>query len=87
MITDQQGKNSFLQSEIKVRKSDQGMRPLKKKQASCALAVAVEDLQSDRNLSVHLLNEPQQATARWRLHHQHEASWADHHHARYGPVQ
>ena len=59
MITAQQEKNAFLQSEIKVLEGqikeiatiEDEIAALKARQK------AVEDLQSDRNLPVHLLNE------------------------------
>lgn len=59
MITSQQEKNAFLQSEIKVLEDqikeiatiEDEIAALKARQK------AVEDLQSDRNLPVHLLNE------------------------------
>jgi type IV pilus assembly protein PilN len=59
MITDQQGKNSFLQSEIKVLENQiKEIASIEEEIASLrARQKAVEDLQSDRNLPVHLLNE------------------------------
>lgn len=59
MITDQQSKNNFLQSEIKILE-DQIKEIATIEEEITALRArqkAVEDLQSDRNLPVHLLNE------------------------------
>jgi len=59
MITDQQAKNNFLQSEIKILE-DQIKEIATIEDEITALRArqkAVEDLQSDRNLPVHLLNE------------------------------
>lgn len=59
MITNQQGKNNFLQSEIKVLEGQiKEIASIEEEIASLrARQKAVEDLQSDRNLPVHLLNE------------------------------
>ncbi|MFN3437950.1 MAG: PilN domain-containing protein [Acidovorax sp.] len=59
MITDQQEKNIFLQGEIKVLESQiKEIASIEEEIASLqARQKAVEDLQSDRNLPVHLLNE------------------------------
>lgn len=59
MITDQQGKNAFLQAEIKVLENQiKEIASIEDEIASLrARQKAVEDLQSDRNLPVHLLNE------------------------------
>lgn len=58
-ITEQQSKNSFLQAEIK--KLDDEIKEISTLQAEIsalsARQQAVEDLQGDRNLPVHLLNE------------------------------
>lgn len=58
-IAEQQGKNSFLQSEIQVLDLQiKEIASLEDEIASLrARQKAVEDLQSDRNLPVHLLNE------------------------------
>jgi type IV pilus assembly protein PilN len=58
MIGNQQSRNEFLQGEIEARHADQGHR-----HAACrdrrlkARQKAVEDLQTDRNTPVHLLDE------------------------------
>ena len=59
MITDQQNKNAFLQQEIKVLEGQiKEIASIEDEIASLrARQKAVEDLQSDRNLPVHLLNE------------------------------
>ena len=59
MITDQQNKNSFLQQEIKVLEGQiKEIASIEDEIASLrARQKAVEDLQSDRNLPVHLLSE------------------------------
>lgn len=59
MIADQQGKNSFLQSEIKVLENQiKEIATIEDEIAALrARQKAVEDLQSDRNLPVHLLKE------------------------------
>lgn len=59
MITDQQSKNSFLQQEIKVLEGQiKEIASIEDEIASLrARQKAVEDLQSDRNLPVHLLTE------------------------------
>jgi type IV pilus assembly protein PilN len=59
MIADQQGKNAFLQTEIKVLESQiKEIASIEDEIAALrARQKAVEDLQSDRNLPVHLLNE------------------------------
>lgn len=59
MITDQQGKNAFLQTEIKVLESQiKEIATIEDEIAALrARQKAVEDLQSDRNLPVHLLKE------------------------------
>ena len=59
MITDQQNKNAFLQQEIKVLESQiKEIASIEDEIASLrARQKAVEDLQSDRNLPVHLLTE------------------------------
>ena len=59
MITDQQSKNTFLQQEIKVLESRiKEIASIEDEIASLrARQKAVEDLQSDRNLPVHLLTE------------------------------
>ena len=58
-IAEQQGKNAFLQSEIKVLEIQiKEIATLEEEIASLrARQKAVEDLQSDRNLPVHLFNE------------------------------
>lgn len=58
-IADQQGRNSFLQSEIKVLEGEiKEIATLEDEIAALrARQKAVEDLQADRNLPVHLLNE------------------------------
>lgn len=59
MITDQQTKNSFLQQEIKVLEGQiKEIASIEDEIAALrARQKAVEDLQSDRNLPVHLLTE------------------------------
>ncbi|RYH50135.1 MAG: fimbrial protein [Alcaligenaceae bacterium] len=59
MITAQQERNTFLQSEIKVLEGQiKEIATIEEEIASLrARQKAVEDLQSDRNLPVHLLNE------------------------------
>jgi len=59
MIADQQGKNAFLQTEIKVLENQiKEIASIEDEIAALrARQKAVEDLQSDRNLPVHLLNE------------------------------
>lgn len=59
MIEDQQGRNSFLQGEIKVLEGQiKEIASIEEEIAALrARQKAVEDLQSDRNLPVHLLNE------------------------------
>ena len=59
MITDQQNKNAFLQQEIKVLEGQiKEIASIEDEIASLrARQKAVEDLQSDRNLPVHLLTE------------------------------
>lgn len=59
MITDQQNQNAFLQREIKVLESQiKEIASIEDEIASLrARQKAVEDLQSDRNLPVHLLTE------------------------------
>ena len=59
MITDQQNKNAFLQAEIKVLEGQiKEIASIEDEIASLrARQKAVEDLQSDRNLPVHLLTE------------------------------
>ena len=59
MITDQQNKNAFLQQEIKVLEGQiKEIASIEDEIASLrARQKAVEDLQSDRNLPVHLLSE------------------------------
>lgn len=59
MITDQQKKNDFLQQEIKVLEGQiKEIASIEDEIASLrARQKAVEDLQSDRNLPVHLLTE------------------------------
>lgn len=59
MITDQQEKNGFLQREIKVLEGQiKEIASIEEEIAALrARQKAVEDLQSDRNLPVHLLNE------------------------------
>jgi type IV pilus assembly protein PilN len=59
MITDQQNKNAFLQQEIKVLEGQiKEIATIEDEIASLrARQKAVEDLQSDRNLPVHLLSE------------------------------
>ncbi|KAB2906642.1 MAG: PilN domain-containing protein [Burkholderiaceae bacterium] len=59
MIEEQQGKNTFLQSEIKVLEGQiKEIASIEEEIAALrARQKAVEDLQSDRNLPVHLLNE------------------------------
>ena len=58
-ITDQQERNTFLQSEIKVLEGQiKEIATIEEEIAALrARQKAVEDLQSDRNLPVHLLNE------------------------------
>lgn len=58
-IADQQGRNGFLQSEIKVLEGQiKEIATLEDEIAALrARQKAVEDLQADRNLPVHLLNE------------------------------
>ena len=59
MITDQQNKNAFLQQEIQVLEGQiKEIASIEDEIASLrARQKAVEDLQSDRNLPVHLLTE------------------------------
>ena len=59
MIADQQGRNNFLRSEIKVLEGQiKEIATLEEEiTALQARQKAVEDLQADRNLPVHLLNE------------------------------
>lgn len=59
MITDQQAKNNFLQQEIKVLEEQiKEIASIEDEIAALrARQKAVEDLQSDRNLPVHLLTE------------------------------
>ena len=59
MITDQQGKNSYLRGEIQVLEQQiKEIATIEEEIAALqARQKAVEDLQSDRNLPVHLLNE------------------------------
>lgn len=59
MITDQQGKNSLLRSETQVLEQQiKDIATIEEEIAALqARQKAVEDLQSDRNLPVHLLNE------------------------------
>lgn len=59
MITDQQAKNSFLQQEIKILEGQiKEIASIEDEIAALrARQKAVEDLQSDRNLPVHLLTE------------------------------
>ncbi|EHL22710.1 fimbrial assembly family protein [Acidovorax sp. NO-1] len=59
MITNQQERNAFLQSEIKVLEGQiKEIATIEDEIAALrARQKAVEDLQSDRNLPVHLLNE------------------------------
>ena len=59
MITAQQEKNAYLQSEIKILESQiKEIATIEDEIAALrARQKAVEDLQSDRNLPVHLLNE------------------------------
>ena len=59
MIADQQGKNTFLQQEINVLEGQiKEIASIEDEIASLrARQKAVEDLQSDRNLPVHLLSE------------------------------
>lgn len=59
MITDQQDKNNFLRGEIQVLESQiKEIATIEEEIAALqARQKAVEDLQSDRNLPVHLLNE------------------------------
>lgn len=59
MITDQRGKNNFLQQEIKILEGQiKEIATIEDEIASLrARQKAVEDLQSDRNLPVHLLTE------------------------------
>jgi type IV pilus assembly protein PilN len=58
-ISNQQGRNSFLQSEIsKLEAEIKDIASLQREIASLrARQTAVEDLQSDRNLPVHMLDE------------------------------
>ena len=59
MLTEQQGKNNFLQQEIKVLEGQiKEIASIEDEISSLrARQKAVEDLQSDRNLPVHLLSE------------------------------
>lgn len=59
MIVDQQGRNAFLQQEIRVLEGQiKEIATIEDEIASLrARQKAVEDLQSDRNLPVHMLNE------------------------------
>ncbi len=59
MITDQQGRNAFLQQEIRVLEGQiKEIATLEDEIAALrARQKAVEDLQSDRNLPVYMLNE------------------------------
>lgn len=59
MLEEQQGKNTFLQSEIKVLEGQiKEIASIEEEIAALrARQKAVEDLQSDRNLPVHLLSE------------------------------
>ena len=59
MIEDQQAKNTFLRSEIKVLENQiKEIATIEEEIAALrARQKAVEDLQSDRNLPVHLLSE------------------------------
>ena len=59
MITNQQEKNAYLQSEIKILETQiKEIATIEDEIAALrARQKAVEDLQSDRNLPVHLLNE------------------------------
>ncbi len=59
MITDQQDRNNFLRSEIKILEGQIKEIATLEEEIAALLArqKAVEDLQSDRNLPVHLLNE------------------------------
>ena len=59
MITDQQERNTFLQSEISILENQiKEIATIEDEIAALrARQKAVEDLQSDRNLPVHLLNE------------------------------
>lgn len=59
MIEDQQGRNNFLQGEIKVLEGQiKEIASIEEEIAALrARQKAVEDLQADRNLPVHLLNE------------------------------
>jgi type IV pilus assembly protein PilN len=59
MISDQQGRNTFLQTEIKFLENQiKEIASIEDEIAALrARQKAVEDLQSDRNLPVHLLNE------------------------------
>lgn len=59
MIADQQGRNSFLQQETRVLEGQiKEIATIEDEIASLrARQKAVEDLQSDRNLPVHMLNE------------------------------
>lgn len=59
MVADQQGKNNFLRSEIKILETQiKEIATIEEEIASLrARQKAVEDLQSDRNLPVHLLTE------------------------------
>lgn len=59
MITDQQGRNAYLQQETRVLESQiKEIATIEDEIASLrARQKAVEDLQSDRNLPVHMLNE------------------------------
>jgi type IV pilus assembly protein PilN len=64
-IEEQQGKNQFLQTEIKVLENQiKEIATIEEEIAALrARQKAVEDLQSDRNLPVHLLSELVQAIA------------------------
>lgn len=75
MIEGQQNKNNLLRSEIKVLETQ--IKEIEGLEAEItalrARQKAVEDLQSDRNLPVYMLNEPGQAAAGGCLHQQHQA--------------
>ena len=58
LISDQQQRNAFLQAEIKLDVQIKDIATLKAEIAALkARQKAVEDLQTDRNMPVHLLNE------------------------------
>ena len=79
LISGQQQRNAFLQTEIaKLDMQIKDIASLKAEIASLkARQKAVEDLQIDRNVPVHVLNELVQAGARRHLHHRRQAGRPD----------